>query len=168
MAVKGKLHYGGEHLLDANVDIDLFNKKTQKITLMAKINQQKLDSGYNITSAIEMVSRGQHLKVDLKSHMAFTKNSASFGSFLSHLDRHQKMKSVGVLFSVDPSEMYFIATAPDKEIIRVDSKLQLQKSLQKFDTEIAVVGNKPIVINFEIRDWNSFKYLEYQKGRFGI
>lgn len=168
MAVKGRIHYGGEHLLDANVDIDVFNKKTQKITVVAKVAKQEIDSGYNITSVIEMTSRGQHLKVDLKSHVALTKHAAGFGSFLSYLDRHQKPKNVGVLFSANPSTIYFLVTAPNKEIIKVDSKLQLEKNLQKVDSEVVVVGTKPIIMNFEAHDWNSFKYVEYEKGKFRI
>lgn len=165
MVVKGRLHYDNEHLLDANVDIDMFSKKTQKITVVAKVDKQEIDSGYNITSVFEMTSRGQHLKIDLKSHAALTKHAAGFGSFLSYLDRHQKPKSVGVLFSVDSSEIYLLATAPNKEILRVAAKYQLQKNLQKLDGEIAVVGNKPIVVNFEAKGL-TFKYLEYQQGRF--
>lgn len=164
--VRGRLHYSSNHLLDANVDIDVFSKKTQKITVVAKVNQQQIDSGYNITSVIEMTSRGQHLKVDLKSHVALTKNSAGFGSFLTYLDRHQKLKNAGIIFSADSSEIYLLATAPHKEIIRVDTKLQLQKNLQKLDAEIAIVGNKPLIVNFEAHDMNTFKYLEYQQGRF--
>ncbi|XP_011144506.2 apolipophorins [Harpegnathos saltator] len=163
MTVKGRLHHGGEHLLDVNVDIDVFSKKTQKITIVAKVHEQQIDSGYNITSLFEMTSRGQHLKVDLKSHVALTKYKVSFGSFLSYLDRHQKPKSVGVLFFADSTELYLLATAPNKEVIRVDAKLQLQKDLQKFDAEVAVAGNKPIVVNFEVHDRNTFKYLEYQQ-----
>lgn len=169
MTVKGRLHYGGEHLLDANMDIDMFSKKTQKITVVAKVNKQSIDSsGYNITSLLEMNSRGQHLKIDLKSHVALTKNAVGFGSFLSYLDRHQKPKNVGVLFSADDSEIHLLATAPNKEIIRADAKLQVHKNLQKLDAEIVVVGNKPIVANFEAKDWSTFTYLEYQKGGFQI
>ncbi|XP_032678528.1 apolipophorins [Odontomachus brunneus] len=163
MAVKGRIHCGGEHLLDANVDIDVFSKKTQKITVVAKVNQQQIDSGYNVTSMFEMISRGQHLKVDLKSHVALTKNSVGFGSFLTYLDRHQKLKNAGILFSADCSKIYLLATAPHKEIIKVDAKLQLQKNLQKLDTEIAIAGNKPYIVNFEAHDLNNFKYLEYQQ-----
>ncbi|XP_014488121.1 PREDICTED: apolipophorins [Dinoponera quadriceps] len=164
MVVKGRLYCSsGEHLLDANMDIDLFNKKTQKITLVAKVNQQIIDSGYNITSVIDITSRGQHLKIDLKSHAALTKNAVSFGSFLSYLDRHQKPKNAGILFTGDSSEMYFLVTALNKEIIRADAKMQLQKNLQKIDAEVAVIGSKPVVMNFEAHDFNNFKFSEYQQ-----
>lgn len=165
MAVKGKLHYGGEHLLDANVDIDIFAKKTQKINVVAKLTRQSIEKGHNVTSVIEVNSRGQQLKVDLKTHMAISDDKLGFGSILSYTDVHQKPKSVGVLFAADCTRAYLLVTAANKDLLRVDSKLELKKNLQKLDTEVAIVGNKPIIMNFEVHDWSSFTYLEYQQGK---
>jgi len=165
MAVKGKLHYGGEHLLDATVDFDVFAKKTQKINVVVKLNRQNIDKGYNVTSVIEVNSRGQQLKIDLKTHLAISDHQFGFGNMLSYTDSHQKPKSVGVLFAADSTEVYLLVISPNKELLRIDTKLQLKKNLQKLDTEVAIVGNKPIVINFEAHDWNSFTYSEYEQGR---
>ncbi|XP_071631577.1 apolipophorins [Temnothorax longispinosus] len=162
MSVKGKLHYGGEHLLDANVDIDVFAKKTQKINVVAKLNRQNINKGHNVSSVIEVSSRGQQLKVDLKSHVAISEYELGFGSILSYTDVNQKPKSLGVLFSADPTETYLLVTSPNKELLQLNSKLKLSQSVQKFDAEVAILGNKPIVINFEGHDWNSFTYTEYQ------
>lgn len=163
MAVKGKLYYGGQHLLDANVDIDIFAKKTQKISIVAKLNREKIEKGYNLTSVVEVNSRGQQLKVDLKSHAALTDYEVGFGSLLTYTDVHQKTKSVGVLFAADNTELNLLVKAPNKELLRVDAKLKLEKNLQKLDADFAIVGNKPIIISIEVNDWNSFKYLEYQE-----
>lgn len=165
MAVKGKLHYGGEHLLDANVDIDIFAKKTQKINVVAKLNRQNIEKGHNVTSVIEVNSRGQQLKVDLKTHMAISDDKLGFSSMLSYNDVHQKPKSVGVLFAADSTQAYLLVTAANKELLKVDSKLELKKNLQKLDTEVVIVGNKPIIMNFEAHEWNTFTYLEYQQGK---
>ncbi|KAM0732090.1 Apolipophorin [Formica fusca] len=162
MAVKGRLHYGGQQL-DANVDIDVFAKKTQKISVAAKLSQQNIDKGYNFTSVIEMNSRGQQLKVDLKSHTVLSENTIGFGNILTYTDSHQKTKNVGILFSADCKKTYLLVTGPNKELLKVDVKLQLEKNLQKLDAEIAVVGNKPTIINIEANDWNSFKYVRYQQ-----
>lgn len=164
MAVKGRLHYGGQHLLDANVDIDIFAKKTQKISIAAKLNREKVDKGYNLTSVVEVSSRGQQLKVDLKSHAALTDRQVGFGSLLTYTDVHQKPKSVGVLFAADSTELYLLVNAPDKELLKIDANLKFEKNLQKLGADIAIVGNKPVIISIEVNDWNSFKYLEYQEG----
>lgn len=163
--MKGRLHYGGQHLLDANVDIDVFAKKTQKISLAAKLSQQNIGKGYNLTSLIEVNSRGQQLKVDLKSHAVLSENTIGFGSILTYTDSKQKTKNVGILFSADSKKTYLLVTGPNKELLKVDAKLQLEKNLQKLDAEVAIVGNKPTIINIEANDWNSFKYLEYQQGK---
>lgn len=163
IAVKGRLHYGGQHLLDANVDIDVFAKKTQKISVAAKLTQQNIEKGNNFTSVIEVNSRGQQLKFDLKSHVALAQYTIGFGSILTYTDSQQKTKNVGVLFSADPKKTYLLVTAPNKELVKVDAKLQLEKNLQKLDAEVTIVGNNPTVINIEANGWNSFKYLEYQQ-----
>lgn len=162
--VKGRLHYGGQHLLDANVDIDVFAKKTQKISVAAKLSQQNIEKGTNLTSLIEVNSRGQQLKFDLKSHALLAAHSIGFGSILTYTDSHQKLKNMGILFSADPKKTYLLVTAPNKELLKVDAKLQLEKNLQKLDAEVTIVGNNPIIVNAEANDWNSFKYLEYEQG----
>lgn len=165
MAVKGKLHYGGEHLLDANVDLDIFAKKTQKINLVAKLNRQNIEKGQNITSEIEVNSRGQQLKVDLKSHLVIGDDKLGFGSMLSYTDMHQKPKSVGFLFAADPKETHLLVTAPNKELLRINTKLSLEKNHQKLDAQVSVVGNKPLIMNLETHDGNSFTYTEYVEGK---
>jgi len=164
MGVSGKVHYGGENLLDANVDIDLFARRMQKISVIAKVQKQEMGNGRNITSVIEVNSQGQQLKVDLKSHIAYSNKQFGFGSMLSYLDHQKKPKSVGILFSVDPMESHLLVTSPNKEIIRADAKTQLQKNLQKLDSEITILNSQPIAINIEMHDWNNFKYETYEKG----
>lgn len=164
MGVSGKLHYGGENLLDANMDIDLFARRVQKISVMAKVKRQNINNGRNITSVIEVNSQGQQLKVDLKSHVVYTNMEIGFGSILSYTDQHKKPKRVGVLFALDPRKAHLYVMSPNKEIIRADAKMQLQKNLQKLDAEVAILNNQPIVINMEVNDLNNFKYQEYAKG----
>ncbi|XP_011871153.1 PREDICTED: apolipophorins [Vollenhovia emeryi] len=165
MMVKGKLHYGGEHLLDANVDIDVFGKKTQKINVVAKLNRQNIEKGNNVTSVIEVTSRGQQLKVELKSHVAISELHVGFGSMLSYTDVNQKPRSVGVLYSSSPKGGYLLVTALNKELLKFDEKIQVEKNLLKVDGELTILDNKPIIMNFEARDWNSFAYTEYVQDK---
>ncbi|XP_023288424.1 apolipophorins, partial [Orussus abietinus] len=164
LSVKGNVHYGGDHLLDASLDVDVFAKKSQKISAVAKLSKVQLAKGYNVTGVIEVNSRGQQLKVDLKNHLVLSTNELGFGSFLSYTDQHQKPKTVGVFFSANSKESHFLVQAPNIEVVRADTTLELSKNLQKVDTEVIVLNNKPIVINFEARDFNTFKYAYYPKN----
>lgn len=163
MVVKGRLHHGGEHWLDANVDIDIFAKKTQKISVIAKVQRQQLNKGYNLTSVIEVNSRGQQLKVDLKSHAALSQDQIGFGTFLSYTDEHQKPKRVGGHFALDRTMMHMHVISHNKQLVKVDTKLQLEKNLQKIDTEIALL-DQVTVYNVEVRDWNTFKLDKHSNG----
>lgn len=166
MAVKGKVHYGGEHLLDANLDIDVFAKKTQKIVIVGKLIRDTIPKGYNITGGFEVNSRGQQLKVVLKQHLAVSGEEIGFGSILSYTDQHQKPKSLGALFSLNAKEAHILVQAPNKDLIKSDTSLTLTKNLQKIDTEYTILDNPTVVINFEANNMNSFKYQQNEKSKF--
>ncbi|XP_008560242.1 apolipophorins [Microplitis demolitor] len=165
LMVKGKLHYGGEHLLDANVDIDLFAKKAQKITIVTHIVKHEIPKGYNITGAFEIGSRGQQLKVDLQQHLVLSTSEVGFGSFLSYTDINQKPRNVGSLFSLNLHGAHLLIQGPDKDLLRADTTMEWSKNLQKIETECSLLGNPPVVVSFEAHDLNSFKYQSYQKDK---
>ena len=165
MIVKGKLHCGGENLVDANLDIDLFAKKAQKINIVAKVARVAIPQGFNYTNNIEITSRGQQLKVELREHLAISTSSFGLGSIFSYTDEHQKPKSVGLLFSANPKEVHLLVLSPNKELIKYDSKMEFTTSVQTIDSELSVLTNKPIVFNFEAKELHSVKFSTYNKGK---
>lgn len=162
--MKGKLHYGGERLLDANVDIDVFAKKNQRIAIVANLQRNELPNGNNMTGLLEVNSHGQQLKLDLKSHLAASTKEVGFGSFFTYNDVHQKSKTLGALFSADLSRIFLLVTLPDKELIKDEWKMQLSKAQQKVDRELSLLGETPEVTSFEANDMNRFKFLKYPKS----
>nr|XP_034187967.1 apolipophorins [Osmia lignaria] len=165
MVVKGKLHTGGDHLLDANLDIDVFAKKSQKISIVANVQRQPIAEGTNVTGMVEVNSRGQQLKLDLKSHLTLSKQQAGFGTFFTYNDVNQKPKTMGVLSSVDINHAFFLVTLPDKELLKDDWKMEFSKNVQKVDRELSVLGEPPHVMNFEANDLNRFKLQVYSKDK---
>ena len=166
MAVKGALHYGGENLLDANLDLDIFAKKTQKIVVIAKLARVSIPKGYNVTGALEVNSRGQQLKVDLKQHLVLSVTELGFGSILSYTDQNQKPKSVGTLFSLNTKEGHLLVQGPNKDLIKADTVIQLTKSQQKIDTEYTILDKPTVVIKFEVVPLSSFKFQVNPKSKF--
>ncbi|XP_046492116.1 apolipophorins [Neodiprion pinetum] len=166
LSVKGKLHVGGAHLLDANFDIDVFAKRNQKITVVAKVLQTPINdnTGYNVTGSLSVTSPGQRLKVDVDEYVTISRKEIAFGSFLAYTDEHQKPKSTGVEFYVNLQGVHLLIKSPDQELIKVDSKLDLSKNIQKIDTDIAIFNRAPVIITLEVRDMNSFKYLAYERN----
>ncbi|XP_012266095.2 apolipophorins [Athalia rosae] len=165
LSVKGKVHIGGAHLLDANVDIDVFAKKNQKIVVTAKLFKEFVKSSYNVTGIVSIVSRGQQLKIDLTENLHITDGDIFFESLLSYTDEHQKPKSTGITFAFDVKELHLLVKSPDKDLIRVDSKIQLSKNLQKVSTDLSIFGKDPVVITFEVKDLNTFSYSSYAKNK---
>ncbi|XP_066596058.1 apolipophorins [Prorops nasuta] len=163
LTVNGRLHYGGEHLLDANLDIDLFAKKSQKISALIKLQRQQIPNGYNLTNHVEINSKGQQLKVDLKNHLAAATDAFGLGSILSYQDNNQKQKTVGGLLAVNLKQASLVVFVPGKELIRADAKIDISKGHQKVDGEIAILNNKPLVLNVESNDLKDSKFTLYKK-----
>ncbi|XP_034949851.1 apolipophorins [Chelonus insularis] len=170
MVIKGKLAYGGDNLLDANVDIDVFAKKPQKITIVTRLVKNSIPKGYNITGDIEITSRGQQLKVDIDQHLTLSPTDIGFGSMMAYTDQNQKPKSMGVLFSLNAVEAHLLVQAPTRTVMKVDSKMKstfetASKNSIELNSEVVILDNPPVVILLEARDFNRFKYQSYRKDK---
>ncbi|CAL7938756.1 unnamed protein product [Xylocopa violacea] len=163
MLVKGSLQYGGTNLLDASLDLDVFAKKSQKIVIVANVKREDIPDGCNLTSLIEVNSRGQQLKLDLKSHLAASNKQIGVGSFFTYNDVNQKPKTMGFLASADLKHVSLLLTLPDKQLLKDDWKMDISKDVQKFDREVSILGMAPQVIKFVANDFNRFKIERYWK-----
>lgn len=162
--MKGYLHYGGDKLLDANLDIDVFAKRSQKISIVANVQRQQIPDGQNVTSLVEVNSRGQQLKLDLKSHLAISKKQIGFGSFFTYNNVKQKPKTLGALYSADLNHVSLLITLPDKQLIKDDWKFDITKNTQKVNRELSLLDSTPQILNFEANDFNRFKLETYLKS----
>ncbi|XP_043491499.1 apolipophorins [Polistes fuscatus] len=164
MMVKGKLHSNNQNLLDASVDIDIFAKKSQKVNLIAKIVRLPIEKGYNITGLIEVLSKGQQLKIEHKTHLTLATNEIGAGSIFSYTDINQKPRSTIQLFSANQDEAHLLITLPSREIIRSDVKMECSKTLQKVEIKTNILDRKPVITTLEVNDFNNFKFVQYEKG----
>ncbi|XP_024936320.1 apolipophorins isoform X2 [Cephus cinctus] len=162
--VKGRVQYGGEYLLSATLEADVFAKKAQKINVAAHLTNVQVPHGYNVTGALEVTSRGQQLKVDLQQHLAITSDQIGFGSLLWYTDEHQKTKNVGVLFSATLKEIHLLIKAPDEDLVKADTVMDISANIQKVDSEIVIAGVKHAVISFEAHDLQTYNFVYYLKG----
>lgn len=165
ISVKGYLHYGGDKLLDANLDIDVFAKRSQKISIVANVQRQQIPDGQNVTSLVEVNSRGQQLKLDLKSHLAISKKQIGFGSFFTYNNVKQKPKTLGALYSADLNHVSLLVTLPDKQLIKDDWKFDITKNTQKVTRQLSLLDSTPQILNFEASDFNRFKLETYLKSK---
>ncbi|KAK1130809.1 hypothetical protein K0M31_018919 [Melipona bicolor] len=163
MVVKGNLQYGGEKLFDANLDVDVFAKRAQRITFAANLQKQVIPDGRNVTGLIEVNSRGQQLKLDLKSHLTVSLKQVGFGSLFTYNDVKQKPKTLGTLFSADASHVSLLVTLPDQELLRDEWKLDISKNKQKIDRELSLLGESPRCLSLEANGLNKFKLELYLK-----
>ncbi|XP_001604024.1 apolipophorins [Nasonia vitripennis] len=157
MIVKGNLNVGGTQMLDANVDIDVFHSKNDKITANAKLIRNDIAKGYNVTGTFNIHSKGQKLDVKSDQHFAATTNSVDLGAGLSYTDKQQKPKSLGAYFVANPQQVDLYVFVPGKELVKSHTNIVVGKDNQKVDTEFSILGHKPVAANLEVKDYNSFK-----------
>lgn len=167
MVVKGNVKLSPLQKMSANLDIDVFAKRSQKISISANLDRQKPSKNTNnITGLIEVNSRGQQLKLDLKTHMALStgdEKKITFGSFFTYNDVNQKPKTLGGFFSADLNHVSLVITLPDKELLRDNWNMQISRNVQKIDREVTALGETQ-VLAFEANDLNKFKLDVYMKG----
>lgn len=154
------MHVGGKQIFDGSVDIDVFSNKNDQISASAKLIRNEIPKGYNVTGNINVFSKGQKLDVKSDNHFALTTNTVDLGSFLSYTDKNQKPKSIGAYFVASPSQVDVFVYIPEKELVKSHSAITLGKDSQKVESDLSILGSKPVAATIELKDYNSFK-LDY-------
>ncbi|XP_023246016.1 apolipophorins [Copidosoma floridanum] len=157
MIVKGKVFVGGDQILDASFDIDVFSNKNDKIMATAKLMRSDVPKGCNVTGHFYVHSKGQKLDVKADQHVAVSANALDLGASLSYTDKLQKPKSLGAYFSASPQQADLYVFIPGKELVKSHSAITVTKDLQKLENVFSLLGHKPISANVEFKDYNSFQ-----------
>lgn len=164
MSVKGNLNVGDERLLYANLDIDVFAKKSQKISITADVQRRPINGGNNVTSEIQVNSVGQKLKLSLDSWVVYSDKEVGASSYFMYNDVQQKSKSLGGSISADWNRVDLLLTLPDKELISDQWRLDFSKDTQSINRELSLLGEPADVFKFEAKGLNSFKATIYRQG----
>lgn len=164
LSVKGRLYCGNdEKLLDANLDLDIFEKKSQKITITANVQRQPLADGYSINSNVDVNSRGQQLKLNEKTVFTITGSNIDLSYSFSYNDIHQKTKTVESRLSADKNHFLVLVALPDKVLVKYEWKIQISKDTQTLNGELTLLGQPTNVMKIESKGLNSFELVRFRK-----
>ncbi|XP_031841889.1 retinoid- and fatty-acid binding glycoprotein apolipophorin [Nomia melanderi] len=163
MVVKGTLNVGEERLLHANLEVDVFEKKAQKISITADVQRHPIGGGNNVTSDIQVHSVGQKLKLSLNSWAAYSDKEVGASSYFTYNDVHQKPKSLGGLARANWNGADLLLTLPDQELIREQWKIDVSKDAVNILGELSLLGEPAEVLKFESKGLNSFKATMYRQ-----
>lgn len=142
---------------DLKIDLDIFGKKSQKISTTIQAKFTKLEDGVKMLGDAHVVSKGFDL--DIKQTEVMTIQSRDF-SYENKLNYHLgKMSSNSELVAkLNMKEAELLLKLFNKELIHANSKLQLSKDKQLADTTVSTYGLKPLVTHLEIKDFNTVIY----------
>ncbi|KAK6621829.1 hypothetical protein RUM44_001636 [Polyplax serrata] len=139
LVVRARGAAGMEHrLLDVSVDVDIFNRKNQKVSVNVLIEHLRGNDGHNVTGKVEFVSKGLNLDVGTTGHLFANEHGISAGSFLYYHDNNNVRKEAGAFVESNPKRSFVLIKIPNRELLKVDSIVQGEPQNQLIETEINV------------------------------
>lgn len=143
--------------LDIKLELDVFGKKSHKITLSGSVKGTKLENGIKLNSEAQLVSKG--FDMDIKAAEEVTMQTKNLGYDLKvhyKLDKLEHESHASAKLNMKEAEL--VLKMFNYDLINVNSKLQLSKDNQVADTTISVHGLKPLVTHFEVKDLNTMMF----------
>lgn len=166
LAVTGRLSVGGpQNLLDANLDLDVFADKKQKVVLDAKISALQIPGGRNITGTISAKSKALSLDVVLDGHLALSPEVISTSQFLTYEDAKLGSRSIGQYTKLAKDKFFVIVKLPSAVLLMINSNLKISRDVQSFDSTYQTYSLSPAVVQGEIKDWNSVMISVFRKDK---
>ncbi|KAK7794405.1 hypothetical protein R5R35_011682 [Gryllus longicercus] len=149
LSVKGYLLTSGlNKLFDASLELDVFKKANQKILITSDAGLNKIADGYNLTSTLEVKSKGQN--IDLSAHETYVVTTSQFYYYLIGTSKIGKNAPKEIVFNADitKEKFYLSFKVPNGEVILIDGKAHIGSSLPADATiDIGVIGLQPVVIH---------------------
>ncbi|XP_044727273.1 apolipophorins isoform X2 [Chrysoperla carnea] len=146
-----------------NVDIDVFAKKQQKVTIKGTVTGTPIgEKGYNVTSEILIDSKGSNIHASILDHFAVSTNGISAGHKATYTDAKHKREAVFLLVA-NKEQFELVAQIPYVQPLHISSKLQVTKKSLVAHSSIDICGVKHIIQELEIKDFNMIHVTQYSK-----
>lgn len=112
---------------------------------------------------IDVVSKGLNLEIKGTEFISVQPQDVAYGyKLLYHLDKTKAETELSAKANMKEAEL--IVKLMNKDLLHVESKLQLSKENQIADTTISAYGMKPLVTHTEVKNFNTFIYTLAKKG----
>ncbi|XP_025837556.1 apolipophorins isoform X3 [Agrilus planipennis] len=146
--------------------IDVFSKANQKIVVTGKAVKRRIGNyGFSVSNVFEAKSQG--LKIDIKSEenvlIDFVEKKTFQYDFkiIYNLDKAKYISALQA--EADQKHALLLLSTLNKELLKVDSRFQLNKNVQIVDTTTQILGVKPIVSHLEVKNFNTVKFYTSRK-----
>ncbi|GLV37036.1 apolipophorin [Carabus blaptoides fortunei] len=162
------IQYGAKYDLatnkvEFNVDVDIFAKKNQKISVGGFTVMTKLDQGYKFVSNLNAASKG--LNLDLKASEVINLEPQNLHYELKCAYQLEKIKQDNIVSgTLNPKKAEILLKLLNHNLLHIDSKLQISKDSQVADTKISAVGITDAVSHVEIKNFNTFIFTLAKKA----
>lgn len=145
------------------MEFDVFGKKSHKVVVAGHFKGTKLEKGYKVYADLNAKSKGFDLEFDASETIVVSMEELSYDYKVKyHLDKTKSDSELKAKLSQKEAEL--LLKMFNKELLQVDSKLQLSKQNQVVDTTMSAYGMPPSVHHFELKDFNTMKYTAARKA----
>lgn len=149
--------------IDYSAEFDIFAKKPQKIVITGSGKVNKLENGFNVLADISVTSKGFDLELKASEEINLQPNDIRY-VYKSGLNFDKKKTECEMVAKINTKEAELMLKVFNKLLVHIDSKLKLSKQNQVIDTETSVIGYKPLVSHFEVKDLNTMIFTLAKKS----
>ncbi|KAL1456907.1 hypothetical protein WDU94_001594, partial [Cyamophila willieti] len=131
-------------VVDANVDIDVFQKKGQKIVVDLQVNREKRENGQKVNTKFSVVSKDQNLNFALGGHTILDNDKLEDHTTLSYVDKNNKKRDG--LLHFEYSKQKFVAKVLLFDLIQwkgiEELKINQKDNYLEYTSKHEINGNK--------------------------
>lgn len=146
-----------EPKMDFKVEIDLFGKKSHKTVMTGSVKGGKVENGMKADSELTLINKGFDMDIKISEHVSLQLQDVAYIAKMKyHMDKAKSESEFIVKLNTKEAELKMKMF--NKDLLHVNSKLQLSKDKQVVDTVMSSYGVKPLVAHLELKDLNTLIY----------
>lgn len=151
LKISGKTELKGEEQsVSGQLKLDIFKTTKQAIIINANFgNSDRSENGFNLTSAISLISKDLALDYSLKQNAGLNLEKKVF-SFVNELVGPTSSDRFGLYVSGSTRNLDFSLAAFNEDLIKANAQLDLDKRIAAVEATIRLLGTEPILATARI------------------
>lgn len=145
------------------LDLDVFAKKNQKMTISGKSSADKIENGYKVHADGTVASKGLNLDVKYSEDIAVSTKGVDYDFKLNYQMDKTKLDNA-ITAKVNAKQMVLLLKVLNKNILNVDANMALTKDSQVVDSTVSVVGLGDYLTHTELKNFNTFMHTIAKKA----
>ncbi|XP_066996773.2 apolipophorins [Anabrus simplex] len=145
-------------ILDSSLDLDVFKKENQKITVLVQGNVENIQNGLKYLQKLEIKSKGQNIDIVLQEEGEISVSRLMYIASLNYRISKQPKKEAILKLEGTLKNLNFLVKIPSAEILRIEGSVKKENDLPVVDAEISAIGLETLVIHSALEKKGLFTF----------